>query len=265
MRRHLAELPQGRKAARAGELCRVRGGPLHARARRLDRRDGSSIRSCRSSTWRSCVRSPWPARSWPRRGAGTFRSCSASCWPASCSGRPASACSTPSDPTFTFLGNAGFVLVMFVAGTHVPVRDPRLRTALRTGAVRAAVVGRRRCRPRVRRGDAGRHLPRPAVRRADGVVLGSAGAAHRRLSGADRSPTSSTFFPRSRSPTSLCIVLLPLVIDTGHVARAALGAAAVRHGGCRPLLICSRWSSAAASVPVFTTSRRTASSRSSSG
>ena len=50
-----------------------------------------------------------------------------------------------SDPTFTFLGSCGFVLVMFVAGTHVPVRDPRLRTALRTGAVRAAVVGRRRC------------------------------------------------------------------------------------------------------------------------
>src|SRR3954451_21693861 len=30
VRRHLAELPQGRKAARAGELCRVRGGPLHS-------------------------------------------------------------------------------------------------------------------------------------------------------------------------------------------------------------------------------------------
>ena len=41
-----------------------------------------------------------------------------------------------SDPTFTFLGNAGFVLVMFVAGTHVPVRDPRLRPALGTGLVR---------------------------------------------------------------------------------------------------------------------------------
>ena len=49
-----------------------------------------------------------------------------------------------SDPTFTFLGQAGFVLVMFVAGTHVPVRDPRLRPALRTGLVRAVVVGARR-------------------------------------------------------------------------------------------------------------------------
>ena len=43
-----------------------------------------------------------------------------------------------SDPTFTFLGNCGFVLVMFVAGSRVPVRDARLRPALRTGVVRAA-------------------------------------------------------------------------------------------------------------------------------
>jgi Kef-type K+ transport system membrane component KefB len=46
-----------------------------------------------------------------------------------------------SDPTFTFLGQAGFVLVMFVAGTHVPVRDPRLRPAMGTGLVRAVLVG----------------------------------------------------------------------------------------------------------------------------
>ena len=50
-----------------------------------------------------------------------------------------------SDPTFTFLGQAGFVLVMFVAGTHVPVRDPRLRPALRTGLGRAALVGVAAC------------------------------------------------------------------------------------------------------------------------
>ncbi len=31
MWRHHAELPQGRKAARVGTLCRVRGGPFHAR------------------------------------------------------------------------------------------------------------------------------------------------------------------------------------------------------------------------------------------
>ncbi len=45
------------------------------------------------------------------------------------------------DPTFAFFANIGFALVMFVAGTHVPVRDPRLHRALRVGVLRAAAVG----------------------------------------------------------------------------------------------------------------------------
>ena len=45
------------------------------------------------------------------------------------------------DETFTFLADVGFALVMFVAGTHVPVRDERLSPALRVGVVRALVVG----------------------------------------------------------------------------------------------------------------------------
>ena len=104
-------------------------------------RDGTSIRSCRSSTWRSCARSRWPARSSPRRGAGTCRWYSASCWPGVVLGATGLGVLDASDPTFSFLGSCGFVLVMFVAGTHVPVRDPRLRTALRTGAARAVLVG----------------------------------------------------------------------------------------------------------------------------
>src|SRR5581483_7052152 len=43
--------------------------------------------------------------------------------------------------TFTFLADIGFALVMFVAGTHVPVRDARLRAALRTGVLRALAIG----------------------------------------------------------------------------------------------------------------------------
>ena len=45
----------------------------------------------------------------------------------------------PQDVSFTLLANIGFALVMFVAGTHVPIRDPRLTGALRTGGLR--VVG----------------------------------------------------------------------------------------------------------------------------
>ena len=45
------------------------------------------------------------------------------------------------NPTFTLLANVGFALVMFVAGSRVPVRDPSMRTALRLGAFRAIAVG----------------------------------------------------------------------------------------------------------------------------
>src|SRR6266542_2811729 len=43
--------------------------------------------------------------------------------------------------TFTFLADIGFALIMFVAGTHVPARDERLRAVLRVGALRALGVG----------------------------------------------------------------------------------------------------------------------------
>src|SRR3954471_523573 len=47
----------------------------------------------------------------------------------------------PLNPTFAFLANIGFALVMFVAGSHVPVRDARVRAALRIGSLRAVAVG----------------------------------------------------------------------------------------------------------------------------
>ena len=47
----------------------------------------------------------------------------------------------PHDPTFAFLADIGFGLVMFVAGTHVPMRDPALRAGARTGLLRALVIG----------------------------------------------------------------------------------------------------------------------------
>ena len=44
------------------------------------------------------------------------------------------------DPTFEFLADIGFALIMFVAGSHVPMRDPAMRSALRGGALRAVAV-----------------------------------------------------------------------------------------------------------------------------
>ena len=55
-------------------------------------------------------------------------------------GRTGLALVDPGDPTFSLLANIGFALMMFVAGTHVPVRDPVIRTALGRGAGRALLA-----------------------------------------------------------------------------------------------------------------------------
>jgi Kef-type K+ transport system membrane component KefB len=47
----------------------------------------------------------------------------------------------PHDPTFSFLANVGFAMVMFITGTHVPLRSPGLLSGLRRGALRALLVG----------------------------------------------------------------------------------------------------------------------------
>ena len=45
------------------------------------------------------------------------------------------------DPTFGLLANIGFALVMFVVGTHVPIRDRAQRSAAPAAVLRAVVVG----------------------------------------------------------------------------------------------------------------------------
>ena len=45
------------------------------------------------------------------------------------------------DPTLQFLANVGFALVMFVVGTHVPVRGGELRSVLPAALSRVVVVG----------------------------------------------------------------------------------------------------------------------------
>jgi Kef-type K+ transport system membrane component KefB len=135
-----------------------------------------------------------------------------------------------SDPTFTFLGNAGFVLVMFVAGTHVPVRDPRLRPALRTGLVRAVAVGLAAC---VLGYAAARvfdisHAPLYAALMASSsaaLVLPTLDSLA--ITGRD----VVELLPQVAVADAMCIVLLPLAIDPSHVARAALGAVVVLLAG----------------------------------
>lgn len=47
----------------------------------------------------------------------------------------------PGDPTFSLLANIGFALVMFVVGTHVPIRDVTLRSSIPGAVARAVLVG----------------------------------------------------------------------------------------------------------------------------
>ena len=45
------------------------------------------------------------------------------------------------DPTFTLFADIGFALVMFVVGTHVPLRDKQMRSSIPGALARAALVG----------------------------------------------------------------------------------------------------------------------------
>jgi Kef-type K+ transport system membrane component KefB len=130
------------------------------------------------------------------------------------------------DPTFTLLADIGFALVMFVAGTHVPIRDPAMRTATKAGLVRAVLVG--------------------VVAAVFGVVLAQTFDVHHAPLYAVLMASSSAalvlpivdslglggpdvlqLLPQIAIADSACIVALPLVIDPNHAGRAALGAVAV--------------------------------------
>lgn len=131
-----------------------------------------------------------------------------------------------SDPTFSFLADIGFGLVMFVAGTHVPVRDGSLRRSLGPSAARAALVG------------------------AGSAVLGVAlatvfGTGHAALYAVVMASSSAllilpiigsldlhgeqvlALLPQVAIADAACIIALPLAIDPDHAGRAGLGALTV--------------------------------------
>ena len=133
------------------------------------------------------------------------------------------------NPTFQLLANIGFALVMFVVGSHVPVRDPRLRSALPLALARAILAG--------------------AVAAVFGFGLATAlGTGHAALYGVLMASSSAAMTlpmidslrlqgPQVLSVTAqiaiantACIVLLPLVIDFSQASTAALGGLAVT--GC---------------------------------
>ncbi len=131
-----------------------------------------------------------------------------------------------SNTTFTFLGDIGFALVMFVAGSKVPVRDATLRTALRTGALRAVAVGALAAVG----GIVIAHLFGIGHASLYAVLLASSSAAlvlpiidSLSLSG----PSVLQMLAQVAIADTACIVALPLAIDPKHAGRAALGSVAV--------------------------------------
>ncbi|WP_104197346.1 cation:proton antiporter [Cryobacterium sp. M15] len=131
-----------------------------------------------------------------------------------------------SDPTLTLLADIGFALIMFVAGTHVPVRSGAIRAALATGLVRAILVT----------------LSAIALGVAIALIFGTNHALLYIVLIASSSaalvlPLIHSLGLRGRSVLELtaqvaiadiaAIVALPLAIDPPNAGRAALGAALV--------------------------------------
>ncbi|WP_232077441.1 cation:proton antiporter [Mycolicibacterium aichiense] len=129
----------------------------------------------------------------------------------------------PGDKTFTLLADIGFALVMFVVGTHVPIRDVTLRSSIPMAVVRAVLVG--------------------AV--ATGLAAGLAAVFHTGHTGVYAvlmaSSSAALALPVIQQlglggaavqavtaqiaiADATSIVLLPLVIDPGHALAAASGA-----------------------------------------
>lgn len=131
-----------------------------------------------------------------------------------------------SNPTFQLFANIGFALVMFVAGTHVPVRSREVRAAVPRALARAVLCG--------------------VVAAALGIALAwQFGTGHAALYAVLMTSSSAALAlpvigslglkgPPVLSVTAqiaiadtACIVLLPLVIDLRRAPTAALGALAI--------------------------------------
>ena len=130
------------------------------------------------------------------------------------------------DPTLSFMAEVGFALVMFVAGTHVPVRQPAMASGLRNGLLRAAAVGV--LAVPLGLGIAAMfgipHGPLYAVL----IASSSAGIVMPALGGIKvTSRNGLEMLAQLAVADAACIVALPLAIDPTRAGSAALGAVAV--------------------------------------
>jgi Kef-type K+ transport system membrane component KefB len=139
----------------------------------------------------------------------------------------------PDEPTFNLLANVGFALVMFVVGTHVPVRDTTLRSSLPAALLRVALIGGVAAVLGVVLAEAFGTGNAPLY----AVLMASSSAAlalpiidSLRLAG----PPVLSVTAQIAVADTVSIILLPLVIDIAHAGRAVLGVLAV--AGCAALV-----------------------------
>jgi Kef-type K+ transport system membrane component KefB len=128
----------------------------------------------------------------------------------------------PADPLLTGLAAIGFALLMFIVGTHLPVRDRQLRSTLGVGAAVTATVA-------VLAVSAGVllapfvGLPRPAIL-AVLVATSSGAVALPVLQGLGRSDRVALVVIAWIAIADVATVLaLPVVLATGRVARVVIG------------------------------------------
>jgi Kef-type K+ transport system membrane component KefB len=132
----------------------------------------------------------------------------------------------PTEPVFAFLADIGFGLVMFVAGSHVPVGDRLLRAALPVGLLRAALVGVLSVPVAVliARVFGSGHTALYAVLLSSSsaaLILPIIEALHL------RDGAVLQLLPQVAVADTVCIVALPLAIDPTRAGAAALGAVAL--------------------------------------
>lgn len=130
------------------------------------------------------------------------------------------------DPTLSFLAQVGFALVMFVAGSHVPLRQPAMLSGLRNGLVRALAVAVIAAPLGLLIASAwgSGHGPLYAVL----IASSSASIVMPALGGAPvTSRPGLEMLVQLAVADAACIVVLPLVLDPSQALVAGLGALGV--------------------------------------
>jgi Kef-type K+ transport system membrane component KefB len=151
----------------------------------------------------------------------------------------------PANGTLSFLGDVGFAMLMLTAGMHLPLRDPRLLAALRSGGLLAGAV----CLLAIPGGLLAAGIAGTGHAAVYAVVLASGSAAvllPALQEAGVAGPEAMIVMAQVTIADVLTILSVPIVLQPSRVGHAALGgllvaAAAVVLLGAARLLRGSEW------------------------